>query len=143
MSCMRLLGSRCTALAGRVVQVKIDVPLGFEAGLICRPSERHVLAAAMVGRCSVIYTQNTNDFPKSSTESFSIRALRPGAFLLVLYHFDRPHMVECLRQFGARNTRYPQTIEEILHCRGLTTQAPVFARECCEYLELPSPPPHQ
>jgi hypothetical protein len=56
---------------------------------------------------------------------------------------DRPQMVDCLRQMEARNTRYPQTVEEILHCRGITTQAPVFARECCEYLGLPNPPAHQ
>jgi hypothetical protein len=116
---------------------------GFEQGLTCDPKDRHVLAAAIVGGCKVIVTQNTNDFPKSSTEPFGIRAVRPGMFLLDLFHLDRPQMVDCLRKIEARNTRYPQTLEEILHCRGLTSQAPVFARECCEYLGLPIPPAHQ
>ena len=124
-------------------EAMVDVPLGFEQGLTCDPKDRHVLAAAIVGGCRVIVTQNTKDFPRSSTEPFGIRAVSPGTFLLDLFHLDRPQMVDCLRRIEARNTRYPQTVKEILHCRGITTQAAVFARECCEYLELPSPPPHQ
>jgi predicted nucleic acid-binding protein len=130
-------------LRNSFTEAMVDVPLGFEQGLTCDPKDRHVLAAAIVGGCRVIVTQNTKDFPRSSTEPFGIRAVSPGTFLLDLFHLDRPLMVDCLRQIESRNTRYPQTIEEILHSRGLTTQAPVFARECCEYLELPSPPPHQ
>jgi predicted nucleic acid-binding protein len=121
----------------------VDVPLGFEQCLTCDPKDRHVLAAAIVGECKVLVTQNTRDFPRSSTEPFGIRAVRPGTFVLDLFHLDRPQMVDCLRRMEARNTRYPQTVEEILHCRGITTQAPVFARECCEYLGLPNPPVHQ
>ena len=103
-------------------------------------NDRHVLAAAIVGGCKVIVTQNTKDFPNSSTEPFGIRAVRPGTFLLDLFHLDRPQMVDCLKRIEARNTHYPQTVVEILHCRGITTQAAGFARECCEYLELPNPP---
>jgi hypothetical protein len=51
----------------------------------------------------------------------------------------RPQLVDCLRRIEARNTPYPQTIEEHLHCRGITPQAAVFARECCEHLGLPMP----
>lgn len=130
------------ALRNSFPEAMVDVPLGFEQCLTCDPKDRHVLAAAIVGGCKVIVTQNTKDFPKSSTEPFGIRAVRPGTFLLDLYHLDRPQMVDCLRRIESRNTRYPQTIEEILHCKGLATQAPVFARECCEYLGLPSPPAH-
>ncbi len=118
----------------------VDVPSGFEQCLTCDPKDRHVLAAAIVGGCKVIVTQNTKDFPKSSTEPFGIRAVRPGVFLLDLFHLDRPQMVDCLRRIADRNHRSPQTVEEILHCRGLTSQAPEFARECCGYLELPRPP---
>lgn len=124
-------------------EAMVVVPLRFEQCLTCDPNDRHVLAAAIVGGCKVLVTQNTKDFPRSSTEPFGIRAVRPGTFLLDLFHVDRPRMVDCLRRIEARNTRYPQTVEEILHCRGLTTQAPVFARECCEYLGLPIPPAHQ
>jgi len=131
------------ALQNAFPEAMVDVTLGFEQGLTCDPKDRHVLAAAIVGGCKVIVTQNTKDFPKSSTQPFGIRAVSPGMFLLDLFHLDRPQMVDCLRKIEARNTRYPQTLEEILHCRGLTSHAPVFARECCEYLGLPIPPAHQ
>ena len=124
-------------------EAMVVVPLRFEQCLTCDPNDRHVLAAAIVGGCKVLVTQNTKDFPRSSTEPFGIRAVRPGTFLLDLFHLDRPRVVDCLRRIEARNTRYPQTVEEILHCRGLTTQAPVFTRECCDYLGLPIPPAHQ
>jgi hypothetical protein len=127
------------ALRKAYPEAMVDVPLGFEQCLTCDPKDRHVLAAAIVGGCRVIVTQNTKDFPRSSTEPFGIRAVSPGTFLLDLFHLDRPLMVDCLRQIESRYTRYPQTIEEILYCRGLSTQAPVFARECCEYLGLPIP----
>lgn len=123
-------------------EAMIDVPLGFEQGLTCHPKDRHVLAAAIVGRCSVIVTQNTKDFPGLSIEPFGIRALRPGAFLLDLYHLDRPRVIDCLKRMEARRTHYPKTVEELLHCRGLTTQAIDFAHECCDYLGLPGPPAH-
>ena len=118
----------------------VDVPSGFEQCLTCDPKDRHVLAAAIVGGCKVIVTQITKVFPKSSTEPFGIRAVRPSIFLLDLFHLDRPQMVDCLKRIADRNQRSPQTVEEILHCRGLTSQAPEFARECCGYLGLPEPP---
>ena len=124
-------------------EAMVDVPSGFEQCLTCDPKDRHVLAAAIIGECKAIVTQNTNDFPNTSVEPFGIRAVRPGTFLLDLYHLDRPKMIDCLRRIEARNTRYPQTLQDILHSRGITTQAPDFARECCEYLGLPSPPAHQ
>jgi predicted nucleic acid-binding protein len=120
-------------------QAMVDVPSGFEQCLTCDPKDRHVLAAAIIGGCKVIVTQNTNDFPNPSVEPFGIRAVRPGTFLLDLYHIDRHKMIDCLRRIEARNTPYPQTIEEHLHCRGITPQAAVFARECCEHLGLPMP----
>ena len=120
-------------------EAMVDVPFGFERCLTCDPKDQHVLAAAIVGGCKLIVTQNTRDFPMPSTEPFGIRAVKPGVFLLDLFHLDRPQMVDCLRRIEARNSRYPHTVEELLHSRGLTTQAPVFARECCEYLGLPSP----
>jgi predicted nucleic acid-binding protein len=126
------------ALRASFPEASIDVPLGFEQCLTCHPKDRHVLAAAIAGQCNVIVTQNTQDFPESSTEPFGIRAVGPGIFLLDLFHLDRPQMVDCLQRIAARNTRPPRTVEEILYCKGLTTQAPAFVRECCTYLGLPS-----
>jgi len=88
-------------------EAMVKVPLGFEQCLTCDPKDRHVLAAAIVGGCKVIVTQNTKDFSRSSTEPFGIRAVRPGTFLLDLFHLDRPQVVDCLRRIEARNTLSP------------------------------------
>jgi hypothetical protein len=45
------------------------------------PNDRHVLAAAIVGRCDVIVTQNLKDFPTEILASFGIEAQHPDEFL--------------------------------------------------------------
>ena len=36
------------------------------------PDDRHVLAAAIVGRCDVIVTQNIQDFPEAALAPYGI-----------------------------------------------------------------------
>lgn len=43
--------------------------------------DRHVLAAAIVGRCDVIVTQNLKHFPDDALEPFGIEAQHPDEFL--------------------------------------------------------------
>lgn len=45
------------------------------------PDDRHVLAAAIVGRCDAIVTQNLKDFPEAVLLPFGIEAQHPDAFL--------------------------------------------------------------
>ena len=45
------------------------------------PDDRHVLAAAIVGRCDVIITQNLKDFPLEVLAPYGIEAQHPDAFL--------------------------------------------------------------
>ncbi len=45
------------------------------------PNDRHVLAAAIVGRCDVIVTRNLQDFPDEALAPFSIEAQHPDEFL--------------------------------------------------------------
>jgi hypothetical protein len=46
------------------------------------PDDRHVLAAAIVGHCDVIVTQNLSDFPDTVLSPFEITVQHPDAFLL-------------------------------------------------------------
>lgn len=45
------------------------------------PDDRHVLAAAIVGRCDVIVTLNLKDFPNKALAPFGIEAQHPDEFL--------------------------------------------------------------
>lgn len=45
------------------------------------PKDRHVLAAAIVGRCDVIVTHNLKDFPTDVTLPFGIAPQHPDEFL--------------------------------------------------------------
>jgi len=52
-------------------------------GAISLPDEndRHVLAAAIVGRCDVIVTYNLKDFPKEILGKFNLESQHPDSFL--------------------------------------------------------------
>ena len=45
------------------------------------PDDRHVLAAAIVGRCDVIVTCNLRDFPEDAVAPYGIEVLHPDNFL--------------------------------------------------------------
>lgn len=45
------------------------------------PDDRHVLAAAIKGRCDLIVTLNLKDFPPEMTEPFGIEAQHPDDFI--------------------------------------------------------------
>mgnify|MGYP005820668547 CR=1 FL=1 len=44
------------------------------------PDDRHVLAAAIAGRCDVIVTRNLKDFPEDALAAFHIEAQHPDEF---------------------------------------------------------------
>ena len=44
-------------------------------------NDRHVLAAAIVGRCDVIVTKNTRDFPEDRLAPYRLEAQHPDEFL--------------------------------------------------------------
>lgn len=54
------------------------------------PDDRHVLAAAIQAKASVIVTSNTKDFPNSVLDQYGIAAQRPDAFLLALCENHAP-----------------------------------------------------
>lgn len=71
------------------------------------PNDRHVLAAAITGRCDVIVTNNVRDFPLAACEPFGIRAQRPDDFLCDLLDRAPGSFCGCVRKVRQRLTNPP------------------------------------
>lgn len=54
------------------------------------PNDRHVLAAAIVGRADVIVTINLRDFPESQLQPVGIEAQHPDVFIRHVLDVDLP-----------------------------------------------------
>lgn len=90
------------------------------------PGDRHVLAAAIVGRCDVIVTQNLKDFPHSAIAPFGIDALHPDEFLSSQLGLAPGLFCSGVRKVRARLKNPPYTAEAylgILRRQGLVATA--------------------
>jgi len=91
------------------------------------PDDRHVLAAAIVGRCDVIVTQNLKDFPNESLASYGIEAQHPDEFLS--NHLNLAPGIFCSSvQKVRRRLRNPpysvdQYLENLIQCGLVATVA--------------------
>ena len=76
--------------------------------------DRHVLAAAIVGRCDVIVTQNLKHFPDKALEPFGIEAQHPDEFLC--NHLNLAPGVFCgaVQKVRARLKRPPFSAKDYL-----------------------------
>jgi len=76
--------------------------------------DRHVLAAAIAAKASVIVTFNLSDFPKKVLTPFRVRALHPDRFLVSLLRQEPSAFLEGLRKHRESLRRPPKTREEHL-----------------------------
>jgi hypothetical protein len=60
--------------------------------------DRHVLAAAIVGKAQMIVTYNLKDFPKNELSSFGIDAVHPDSFLNDQLDLDLDRCLQFTRQ---------------------------------------------
>lgn len=61
------------------------------------PDDRHILAAAIAGRASVIVTFNERHFPEESLAPFGLHTRHPDAFLLDLESIDGAAFLDAVR----------------------------------------------
>jgi hypothetical protein len=73
-----------------------------------------VLAAAIVGRCDVIVTQNLQDFPTGLLKPYSIEAIHPDDFLVGYLQRIPSKFCEAVRKVRARLKNPPYSVEEYL-----------------------------
>jgi hypothetical protein len=78
------------------------------------PSDRHVLAAAIVGRCDAIVTANIKDFPEPIMNKFGIDRKHPDEFLNDHLKLAQGTFCECVHTIRQRLKKPPYTIQEYL-----------------------------
>lgn len=74
------------------------------------PNDRHVLAAAIVAKASVIVTFNEKDFPNASLTPFGLHTRRPDDFLLDIESLDSAMFVEIVANDLAHYCEPPLSI---------------------------------
>jgi predicted nucleic acid-binding protein len=88
--------------------------------------DRHVLAAAIVGRADVIVTENLYDFPRSALEPYGLDVQHPDVFLCNQWELDEESMVEAIRLWLEDLSRPPLTLDQLL--QKLELHAPQFCQ---------------
>ena len=76
------------------------------------PDDRHVLAAAIAGRCDAIVTSNLQHFPNAAVEPFGAR--HPDEFLCDRLDLAPDAFCEAIRKVRGRLKKPPFTLGEYL-----------------------------
>lgn len=94
--------------------------------------DRHVLAAALVGKADIIVTDNLKHFPQSSLSKFNVTAQSADEFLLSLLDFHGDRLMSVLATQAGRTKKPKLELVELLDL--LKNVAPQFATSCLESL---------
>jgi predicted nucleic acid-binding protein len=78
------------------------------------PHDRHVLAAAIVGKAQVIVTYNVRDSPGSALAPYGIEVRRPDRFLLETRELDPRRFLAAVARLHARLRNPPKTLAELV-----------------------------
>lgn len=103
----------------------------IESCLANDPKDRHVLAAAIRGKCAVIVTFNLKDFPPESLEPWRIEASHPSKFLANLYSINQGLVVQRLHEISATLNK---TVQQVLD--QLADPVPAFALQVANDIGL-------
>ena len=97
--------------------------------------DRHVLAAAIVGRADVIVTNNVRHFPESSCAPYNIDVQEADQFLCYQWDVEDPDdVVAVLEHWAAQLESPPYTLPDLLQ-KMLSKQVPNFGQTVLDYLE--------
>jgi hypothetical protein len=78
------------------------------------PNDRHVLAAAIRGRASIIVTKNLKHFPTDVLSGHEIAVLHPDEFLCRLIDLNSTMVCAAVQACRTRMRNPPRTVEEYL-----------------------------
>lgn len=82
------------------------------------PDDRHVLAAAIVGKADLILTFNLRDFPAESLLPYGIQARHPARFISDLLRSEPDSICAVVRRHRASLRYPPKTVTEYLEIMG-------------------------
>lgn len=98
---------------------------GMIDSMTCDPKDRHVLAAAVFGSANQIVTANVKDFPRDSTDPYSIEVVSPDTFLQNVFDLYPQATIEEIIDQAASLRRPTQSVHQVL--AALSRTAPNFA----------------
>lgn len=98
-----LPAARVTGYQGRLKQITLP-----------DPDDRHVVAAALRARASVIVTFNVRDFPEQALAPHGLEAVHPDVFVRALYDMEPERVVEVARQHRATLQKPQLTVDAYL-----------------------------
>ena len=109
----------------RIDRMLSDMQTAFPAAMVSghahllndmanHPSDRHVLAAAVVGGAQVIVTWNLRHFPGRACAPFGVRVQTPDDFLTGLHREDAGAVIAALEKQSLRYQAPPISVAEIL-----------------------------
>lgn len=85
------------------------------------PTDRHVLAAAIVGRVDLIVSYNTKDFPEKELAPYGIEVQHPDEFLNHQRTLNEPLFLTCVKVIRERLSKPKYTpdgyIENLRSCQ--------------------------
>jgi len=90
------------------------------------PADRHVLAAAIVGRCDVIVTRNQKHFPTKTLAPYGIETQDPDEFLCMHLDLAPGHFCTAIHNVRNRLQHPPYAVDrylDILTNQGLVATA--------------------
>jgi predicted nucleic acid-binding protein len=89
---------RLESMRSAFPEAMITFPPGLLRAAECipDPNDRHVLAAAIMGRAHAIITQNTRHFPADCLERFGVSCQTADEFLVNQYHLAWPIVLDKL-----------------------------------------------
>ncbi len=91
---------------------------GFEHLIECLDlpdkGDRHVLAAAIIGRADAIITFNLKDFPASALQPYGIEAIHPDDFICAQFELNTPLVCRCVKRQREMLKKPPRTVDEHL-----------------------------
>jgi predicted nucleic acid-binding protein len=99
------------------------------------PDDRHVLAAAIAGKASLVVTWNLKHFPAAALQPHGVAAISPDDFLVSLHSTYRNVLIGTVKRARQNLRRTEPSAEEFidaLRAQGLTAFSAILRRKAAQ-----------